>query len=186
MNQGIIELFKTNIYCCDLKINLEQLKNNILDIRKKDPKGRLVSNQGGWQSNFLNDIGEVKKHIEDHSLKYLDELGLSKSNKIEACWANINGYKDTNTWHTHPKSVISGVFYVDANKKSGNLKFFHPYINDISREWEEHIKNFNLMNNVETEIEPSSGLLILFPSFLPHSVNPNLNKEERISISFNI
>ena len=186
MNQAVIELFKTNIYCCDLKINLEQLKNNILDIRKKDPKGRLVSNQGGWQSNFLNDIGEVKKHIEDHSLKYLDELGLSKSNKIDACWANINGYKDTNMWHTHPKCVLSGVFYVDANKKSGNLKFFHPYINDISREWEEHIKNFNLMNNVETEIEPRSGLLILFPSFLPHSVNPNLNKEERISISFNI
>ena len=57
MNQSIIELFKTNIYCCDLKINLEQLKNNILDIRKKDPEGRMVSNQGGWQSNLLNDIG---------------------------------------------------------------------------------------------------------------------------------
>ena len=42
------------------------------------------------------------------------------------------------------------------------------------------------MNDVDTEIMPRSGLLILFPSFLPHSVNPNLSEEERISISFNI
>lgn len=186
MNQNVIELFKINIYCCDININLEQLKNNILNIRKKDQKGRLLSNIGGWQSNLLNDIGEVREHIEDHSLKYLNELGLSASNKVDVCWANINGYKDTNAWHTHPKSVISGVFYVDANEKSGNLKFFNPYINEISREWADHIKNFNPMNDVDTEIMPRSGLLILFPSFLPHSVNPNLSEEERISISFNI
>ena len=186
MNQEIIELFKINIYSCDLKIDLEELKNKILDERKKDPEGRFISNYGGWQSNFLKDIGELKQQIEDKAQKYLDELGLSKSNKILSCWANINGYKDSNIWHIHPRCALSGVFYIDADEKSGNLRFYHPYINDISREWGDHIKNLNSMNDIATQIEPRSGLLVLFPSFLPHSVNPNLSDKERISISFNI
>ena len=43
MNQNVVELFKINIYCCDLNINLEQLKNNILNIRKD-----LLISRGGY------------------------------------------------------------------------------------------------------------------------------------------
>jgi ectoine hydroxylase-related dioxygenase (phytanoyl-CoA dioxygenase family) len=36
------------------------------------------------------------------------------------------------------------------------------------------------------KIEPEEGSLIIFPSYLPHSVEPNKHDEERISISFNV
>ena len=35
-------------------------------------------------------------------------------------------------------------------------------------------------------IEPVEGNIILFPSYLPHSVETNNHDEERISISFNL
>ena len=35
-------------------------------------------------------------------------------------------------------------------------------------------------------IKPIEGYLILFPSYLEHSVNSNISKNERIVISFNI
>ena len=35
-------------------------------------------------------------------------------------------------------------------------------------------------------ITPVEGSLVLFPSYLDHSVNANLSSEERIVISFNI
>jgi len=35
-------------------------------------------------------------------------------------------------------------------------------------------------------VEPVEGGLVLFPSYLDHSVNPNLSSEERIVISFNL
>ena len=35
-------------------------------------------------------------------------------------------------------------------------------------------------------ITPKEGGLILFPSYVDHSVNENLSNEERIVISFNI
>ena len=38
----------------------------------------------------------------------------------------------------------------------------------------------------EYTILPKPGLLMLWPAFLNHFVHPNLSKEKRISISFNI
>ena len=35
-------------------------------------------------------------------------------------------------------------------------------------------------------ISPVEGSLVLFPSYLDHSVNENISNEERIVISFNI
>ena len=35
-------------------------------------------------------------------------------------------------------------------------------------------------------INPAEGGLVLFPSYLDHSVNENLSNEERIVISFNL
>ena len=35
-------------------------------------------------------------------------------------------------------------------------------------------------------INPVEGGLVLFPSYLDHSVNPNLSNKERVVISFNI
>ena len=35
-------------------------------------------------------------------------------------------------------------------------------------------------------IEPEEGSIILFPSYIPHSVETNSHDDERISISFNL
>ena len=35
-------------------------------------------------------------------------------------------------------------------------------------------------------VNPKEGALVLFPSYVDHSVNENLSNEERIVISFNI
>jgi uncharacterized protein (TIGR02466 family) len=40
---------------------------------------------------------------------------------------------------------------------------------------------FNLVN-----IEPEEGLVVFFPSWLMHKVEPNKTKETRVSLSFNI
>ena len=43
-----------------------------------------------------------------------------------------------------------------------------------------------LLNAQVNGISPKEGALVLFPSYLDHSVNENLSNEERIVISFNI
>ena len=44
----------------------------------------------------------------------------------------------------------------------------------------------NELNNDEYTIIPREGLLVLFPSYLHHSVGINGSNEDRIIISFNI
>ena len=46
--------------------------------------------------------------------------------------------------------------------------------------------NANKLNAEVVNISPQEGLLILFPSYLFHSVKENNSGEERIVISFNI
>ena len=49
-----------------------------------------------------------------------------------------------------------------------------------------NVETPNLLNAQVNGIKPKEGALVLFPSYLDHSVNENLSNKERIVISFNI
>jgi uncharacterized protein (TIGR02466 family) len=84
--------------------------------------------------------------------------------------------------HTHPNSIISGVFYFGDNKEFlPNITFHKPqsFSFPILRPKEKYTK-YN-----DTEFELGLNNLILFPSYLQHSVNLNKSNIPRYSISFN-
>ena len=104
--------------------------------------------------------------------------------KINNMWAIINTGGAANHRHQHSNCTISGAYYVRAPKNSGDIIFYDPrpapvytYPNAV---------NPNLLNAQVNGISPKEGALVLFPSYLDHSVNENLSNEERIVISFNI
>jgi len=166
-------------------LDTKKIKNKILNLKSKD-KGRTVSNYSGWQSksiekidkNFeslFNKISISVKKIEKHLL-------LSKELKLINLWYNVNGLGSFNRPHSHPGCVISGVYYVSIPKNSGSIVFLNK---DLDTFYQDNIKNYNEYNSSTWTIEPKENQCILFPSYLIHYVEPNLNKEERISISFN-
>lgn len=149
------------------------------------------SNVNGWQSvknlyeyefltNFLNySTLPITQYLMD--LK----LDLSKFNlTLNQMWANVNGANSYNRSHQHPDSFISGVYYLKVPKNSGNLVFEDP-----RNPWcilQGSYTEMNSFSSTEVQYEPSPGLMILFPSYLPHRVEINNSKEDRISISFNV
>ena len=99
-------------------------------------------------------------------------------------WAIVNKGGAENSRHHHGNSSISGAYYVRAPMRSGDIVFYDPrpapvYSHPLA-------KTPNSLNAMVNSISPVEGGLILFPSYLDHSVNPNLSNEERIVISFNI
>ena len=46
--------------------------------------------------------------------------------------------------------------------------------------------SLNKWNEGNIGIEPKNGLLVMFPSFLSHYVQPNMSDKERIMVSFNL
>ena len=179
-----------NIFCSYLsidtfKFNLKKYKKEILDFKSvKNTVSR--SNYGGWQSNtfkivpknFVDLFEKVNINIKEIE----KNLSLSKKLQLHNLWYNVNGLGSFNRPHGHPGCVISGVYYVSIPKNSGSIVFLNK---DLDTFYRESIKNYNEYNSSTWTIEPKENQCVLFPSYLQHYVEPNLNKKERISISFN-
>ena len=103
---------------------------------------------------------------------------------ITDCWANVCRKGESHRAHIHPNNVLSGVYYAAAPKGCGDIVFDDPraqakvLIPDISEP--------TPLNTHEFRVEPVSGMLIMFPSWLTHRVSLSQSAEDRISISFNL
>ncbi len=172
------------------KIN-EEMLSYIINLRKNDPDGVSKSNFKGWHSKDFYTKDEQPKNfieaIKNNINIAINDMGwdLNKqSAKIKSLWAIINEKDAWNQKHHHSNSDLSAAYYVSAHEKCGDIVFYDPrpapvHNHPIS-------KSANNLNATVNSIKPEPGMLVLFPSYLEHSVNPNLSNKKRIVISFNI
>ena len=183
-------IFSSFISQNNLKCNLDHIKKYIFNIQKKDKKGRKVSNQGGWQSKPLatpnESINELFFQINSLVLEIKKNVSISKDLKLQTYWCNINSENDYNRPHVHlgATCMISGVFFVDVNKNSGNLICLNNSQTD-GFIYDNKVSQYNLYNSSIWTVKPKNNLCVLFPSNLTHFVEPNRSNQKRISMSFN-
>ena len=195
-NYQIYKLFPTPVFHFRVenyqKLNTE-LENYILNLRKKNEKGQKKSNAGGWHShNFdLNNDNTAKKFSkifeEFYKKVIINEMGWkydSNKVKMKGMWSIINKKGSFNIQHNHANAYLSSAYYVRHPEKSGSIKFFDPREQKNIRY--PKIKNYTDISAVITEITPKEGDLLIFPSYLYHSVGENLSEDDRIIVSFNI
>lgn len=153
------------------------LKRANTDYYGSSTKGTLSLHQDkNWK--FLVDcieknLEEVKKDIGFQDLEKL---------KVSLMWLNKSETHEWHHAHKHPWSVVSGIIYIQG--LSGRTWF--------SRE-SEYAFNFPMESFISPEEEKQNiykhefkeKTMILFPSNLIHSVDENVNKLPRITISFN-
>ena len=179
------DLFSSYINFDYYNLNLNKIIKTILTLKKEDPKGRRISNNGGWQSDCFTQIKKPFETLFDNINKsiLIVEKKLNLTNKLilDNYWCNINYLGSFNKPHRHNKSIVSGVYYVKVPKNSGEIVFTQPYFLASS----EKVSQFNQYNSKIWTVAPEENKCILFPSYLEHYVESNLNKKERISISFN-
>ena len=165
---------------CDLL----KLKDLCFSEKEKD-RGRVISNVGGWQSNVnplnLNLFSELKKIVSDFSL----HVGMPGDMEIISHWININDHRSFNRRHRHNDAVWSAVLYVQVPNNSGDIRFYNPAHDQLNYEWSK-VNQLTHFNSPCWTIAPNPGDLFIFPAWLDHEVEPNMNQnEERISIAFN-
>tara|TARA_Y100000004_G_C8790398_1_gene358961 strand:+ start:66 stop:635 length:570 start_codon:yes stop_codon:yes gene_type:complete len=185
------DIFALAIWNKHLNLNLTNLIN-FCAIVKAQIKSEKKSNRG-YQSPDINlnepVLEDLKKHILEESKKYLKSLDLKDNVKLDNIWINVNGHKDFNISHIH-NGILSGVFYIKTPSECGNIVFQSPYLEvQDTVFWQHYLtgEHYNLHNSTSWKIDPTANQLLIFPSFLRHYVEPNLNlNEDRMSISFNI
>lgn len=180
-----------NFICTDfLSVDNSALEKYCLK-QKQSNSGRVISNQGGWQSNDLDftapELAPLLVEISTRLNKLHTELQLINNGYqvIDNMWANINGPGSYNLLHLHPASIFSGVYYVKGNKNSGILRFRNPNTPLEFVIGPQLVQEFNGFNSASWEVYPQPGNLVIFPSWLLHDVAPNQDDADRISISFN-
>ena len=189
----IHNIFEIPIYGTKLSLDNSAIRSHCLSLTKID-KGRVLTNSGGWQSNNLQGehpiLNELFEDIEHHATLFAkDTLKVRHPLYLDNVWININGYKDTNSYHIHPNCLLSGVYYLKTPPKCGDLSFCHPSYDLTGFHWDstilrDQLNPYNILRYFST---PKVGNLLIFPYWLRHMVHPNLNtKQERISISFNL
>ncbi len=175
----------------DYKQTNEDMYKYIKDLQTKDQKGLIKSNINGWHSNDFDLKDELPKKfislISSGIENVINEMQWDTESqivRITSMWAIINSGGNANARHHHGNSALSAAYYVRAPKGAGDIVFYDPRPAPIY--FHPHSKKPNLLNAMVNSVSPVEGGLVLFPSYLEHSVNPNLSNEERIVISFNI
>lgn len=196
----LIDIFKNSIFKTQVKNkNHTDYFKKILAKEMKVNKGRILSNKGGYQTNDItyyqsadfNNVDDSKVYEDvfiKPAIEFIKTLNCIKQNidlSLSNYWINLNSKNDYNQLHNHPNSHISGVYYIEAHKNSGNIVFQNH--NLLASGFNNSNIFFNNPNFwTHYTIIPETYDLILFPSELLHFVTPNNTNKKRISMAFNL
>lgn len=194
----IVPLFATPIFratCPDWQqVNLN-LRRLILEHEKNDP-GERHSNVGGWHSKpdllmwSAAEIATLKSWMV-HAVKAMTKATSGASGEVSGklelhAWANVSRRGAYNKIHSHPGHGWSGTYYVDLGHNdpgasdSGLIEFIDPRVGA------DMVEIPGAPFGRKYRITPEPGMLLLFPAWLQHYVNPFAGDGERISIAFNV
>jgi uncharacterized protein (TIGR02466 family) len=170
MKEPIIHsLFSTPVFFSSLERKLTPLEIKFLNKKEKDTyhnEGNITSNDNYVlnEKPFLN----LKNELDLKVKEYFDKI-ICPSNKVKPyitqSWLNYTKRNQYHHKHQHPNSLVSGVFYINADEKLDKIKFFkeHTY-STISLP----TNNYNLFNSDSWWFPVKTGDIILFPSSLSH------------------
>ena len=191
-NFKIQYLFPTPIYIVDniCVDDLNNLKKETNSIKEKYTLVRTPSlnvdsiHQNCWDINW-NDYkhySSLIKNIKQHIKNYVNALGnFHKEIIISNLWFNISNKGDFNFPHSHPGSIISGVFYIESEGDS-ILRFYnnHYLVSNFMTS-----DNSNDMSFTGYDIPCQKGRLLLWPSHIIHGNPLQTIEGEKIAVSFN-
>lgn len=133
-------------------------------------------------NNFIMNC--VQYFAKEVLMYFYEEYCFSQS------WVSHKQPGQYHTMHTHPNSLISGVFYYGEYDQDipaitfhkpifgNNVSYLSPQYQSDRRKSQYAWETFS--------VNPSEGLLILFPSYILHSVPLNKTNKVRKSLAFNV
>lgn len=180
--------FCTPIWFDNLDFDTSIVAGKCLQLKKEKFANRVLSNVGGWQSVdiHLDQFSEFQVIKEIINRKLIDLQGFINSSyplMLDNIWININERGDYNNTHVHPVSAFSGTVYIQTDDKTGKIRFFNDFY--MQKHYPVKLDNSDLFYQNVT-YTPKNGMIIIFPSWIPHEVTSSESDIPRISMSFNI
>jgi len=183
------DLFPTRIWQAHLDAldpYLERWVQAVLAMRAAHPKpaGRTV--RQGWNSEDMKmlereEFAPLRDAIRAACTEALREMGQGERAFYLQSWINLHDRGGFNFLHMHEGSLLSGSFYLQVPPGSGEFVFRDPRPGVIHG----YVKGGVPNGHADVHLRPSDGLLVLFPCWMEHYVEPHEGDEPRITMAFN-
>ena len=142
--------------------------------------------------SLLNDerLAELKNLVLNAAHEYTEHyFKIENRFKIISSWAlktqpeEIAGFGE---FHNHGNCVLSASYYFDRTPESGGISFKRPMTNPLlAHNFEFEIIEDNPENVQSVNVEPETGDILFFPSYLEHRPLVNKSNIERLSMGIN-
>lgn len=189
----ILEIFPTPVYIQDITDDVDKIETLLLSQEIETSVEANVFGNKSKDSYILDreEFSEIKsillskvKSFATDVLNYdYDEYRLTQS------WISAKLPGQRHSMHSHQNSLISGVFFYGEAYSNTPAITFHKDIfatNCYSlKPAQNHSAPRNKFNADQFFIDFNPGTLVMFPSYLQHSVPVNQTKTTRYSLAFN-
>ena len=157
-------------------------------------KQKTYKNAGNTTSNDSyvlehKALKNLKKDLHTKVMDYFDKVICTNdpiTPYITRSWINYTKRDQDHHRHSHPNSLVSGIFYINADKKVDSVTFYKGYLDHTKLNIKLDITKYNTFNSSSCTFPVQTGNILLFRSSLEHAVNKKKGNNIRISLSFNI
>jgi uncharacterized protein (TIGR02466 family) len=152
------------------------------DLPPLEPGQGWQSEQALHQREELQELFSCVKQLAGSILRFLRIRQADL--EVTGCWATILTQGAMHRVHSHPNNFLSGVYYIRVSPGADTINFHDP--RSQSRVIRPPVTELTAENTDQVVVRVRNGTLLMFPSYLDHSVDTNTVDEERISVSFNM
>lgn len=185
-HSNVYSLFPTLVWKLELEHQLyESINARILPLLRTMRRTEGDSWQSPVSLHERAELSALVFVVEATTRRILRFLHVgSDAFEITGCWATVIVPGASHRMHAHPNNYLSGVYYVQVQPGADTINFHDP--RPQAAILRPPVNELTGQNTDQVVVSVSTGTLLMFPSWLPHSVDENRSAEARISISFNL
>ncbi|HJU08987.1 MAG TPA: TIGR02466 family protein [Rhodanobacteraceae bacterium] len=183
------DLFPTRIWQAQLpslRPHMDAWVTAVLQMRAANPKPAGRTNRMGWNSEDMAVLEQplfapLREAVRVACGDVLREMGAPGIPFDLQSWVNLHDRGGFNFLHVHEGSLLSGSFYLQVPPGSGKFVFRDPRPGVVHG----YVKGAVPNGYSDIRLTPDAGLLVLFPCWMEHFVEPHDSDIPRITIAFN-
>ena len=187
MEPVIHKLFGVPVYATKLnrELSSEEMEEIYNNQNKTAPN---IYNYSSLNSYVLNEkvFSNLKNDLDIVVQDYFDKIIKPREETIKPyitqSWLNYTKEKEAHHFHSHPNSLVSGVFYIKCDAQNDMIEFY----DSVPSQFQIPPKEYTQYNSKRWWFNVAQGDLLLFPSNTSHSVEIKKENSLRISLAFNV